>query len=413
MNRSHSRQRCRKTRTGANKSHRVRHILLLVETSSAYGRGVVEGIAQYARENSPWSIQFENRALDSLPPKWLKEWRGDGILSRTVNLKMAKLLWATKLPMVELHGNPQIGASQLRNDHLMGSRMVVDHFWNAGLRQFAYFSYSDAWGTKWHRETFLDAVKERGCGCRVYKSQAAEQNLPVWHESQRPQMIEWLRSLPRPIGIYAAGDLHAVRLMDICREIGIAVPEELAIMGCGNDPVICGTVRPTLSSLDLNAQCAGYEAAKLLDRKMAGKSSKDMICIPPSHVAVRQSTDLMVIDDPDVVQAMHFIRNFACSGIDVPRVAEEVALSTSVLERRFHKHLGRTPMAEIMRTRIERAKMLLAQTDKSSGSIAQNCGFRTLAYFTNVFRQRVGMTPNAYRRMRRISRDLKATGEPE
>jgi LacI family transcriptional regulator len=396
----------RKTETKKTDPHRVRHVLLLVETSRAYGRGVVEGIAQYALENGLWSIQFEDRALDSLPPKWLKEWRGDGILSRTVSLKTAKLLWATKLPLVELHGNPRIGISQLRNDHLLGARMVVDHFLNSGLRRFAYFSYSEAWGTMWHRETFLQAVKERECRCLVYKSKTVEQNLPVWHESQRPQMIEWLRSLPRPIGIFTAGDFHAVRLMEICREIGISVPEEMSIMGCGNDPMICNTVRPTLSSLDLNAHCAGYEAAKLLDRMMDGNASKDAIVIPPSHVVVRQSTDSMVIDDPDVVRAVRFIRDFACSGIDVPRVAEEVALSTSVLERRFHKHLGRTPMAEIMRTRIERAKSLLTQTDASSGNIARKCGFQTLAYFINVFRRHVGMTPNTYRRKRRIARDI-------
>lgn len=408
MTRTKTEQRPRKTRR---KPRGVPHVLLLVETSRAYGRGVVEGIAQYALENGPWSIQFEDRGLDSLPPTWLKEWKGDGILSRTVDLKTAKMLWATKIPMVELHGNPEIGISQLCNDYLAGARMVVEHFWNAGLRQFAYFAYSEAWGIRRHRETYIEALKERGCECRVYEPKTSSPTVAVWHESQRPHIIKWLRSLPRPIAVYTAGDLHAVRLLNICREIEIAVPEEMAIMGVGNDPVICRTVRPTLSSLDLDARCAGYEAAKLLDRIMAGKKSKDTVVIPPSHVVVRQSTDVMVIDDPDVVQAMRFIRDSACSGVEVPRVAEEVGLSNSVLERRFRKHLGRTPKAEIMRVRIERAKTLLSQTDKTSGSIAHRSGFHSLAYFTNAFRQRVGMTPNAYRKMRRISRDVDETVE--
>ena len=118
-----------------------------------------------------------------------------------------------------------------------------------------------------------------------------------------------------------------MRLLDICRELGIAVPEEMAILGVGNDPVICETLRPTLSSIDLDARRIGYEAARLLDRKMAGEQANESILIPPSHIAVRQSTDLMVIDDADVVQAMRFIREFACAGIDVALVADKVGLS--------------------------------------------------------------------------------------
>ena len=61
----------------------------------------------------------------------------------------------------------------------------------------------------------------------------------------------------------------------------------------------------------------------------------DLILVPPSRVEVRQSTDLMAIEDPDVVQAIRFIRNYACNGIDVPRVADEVGMSRRVLERHF------------------------------------------------------------------------------
>jgi LacI family transcriptional regulator len=383
----------------------IPRVLILVETSRAYGRGIVEGIARYARENGPWLIQFEERGLESSPPEWLKEWRGQGIIVRTINMKLERLLRATRLPLVELHGDPKIGVAQVRTDSLVAGRMVMDHFLNNGLRHFAHFSYGEAWWITPQRERYCFAVEEKGYPCHVYRSTASERNMPVWHERQRPQLIKWLHSLPRPIGIYSAGDLHAARLLDVCRELNIAVPEEMAIMGVGNDPVICDSVFPTLSSLDLDARRVGYEAAILLDQKMSGKQPKETIYIPPSQVVVRQSTDLMVIEDTDVAQAMRFIREYACAGIDVPRVAEEVGVSGSVLERRFRQFLGRTPKAEIMRFQIERAKMLLSQTDKTSISIARQSGFNSLAYFTYAFRSKVGMTPNAYRRMRRISRD--------
>ena len=185
--------------------------------------------------------------------------------------------------------------------------------------------------------------------------------------------------------------------------MNVAVPEELAILGRGNDPVICETARPTLSSVDVDARRVGFEAAGLLDRMMAGKPADECIYIPPKRVVVRQSTDLVAIQDPDVAQAVRIIRESACGDIDVSTIVESVGISRRVLESRFLQHLGRSPKTEIMRVRIETAKTLLAQTDKTSESIARKCGFGSLEYFTRVFRDKVGMRPQAYRKTQRIS----------
>lgn len=376
-----------------------------MDTAGAYGRAIITGISRYALENGPWSIKFEYRALDSLPPQWLKGWRGDGIISRTVNIKQARILQATKLPVVELHGHPKIGLADVRVDFDALGRMVVDHFLNCGLRHFAFFTFGEAWWINVHRDAILRASEERDCDCHSYEPPRSDLSVPIWHESQRPGLVKWLRSLPRPIGIYTPGDLHSVRLLDICHELDIAVPEEIAILGLGNDPVMCETVRPTLSSLDGNAQRIGYEAASLLDQMMAGKSPKVPVFVPPSHVVVRQSTDLMAIEDADVAQAVRYIREFACKGIDVSHVVEEVGLSRRALERRFRQYLGRSPKAEIMRIRIEHAKTLLARTDNTSESVAHKSGFASLEYFTRVFRRMVGMKPQAFRKKRVLSHD--------
>jgi LacI family transcriptional regulator len=379
--------------------------LLIIETSRAYGRGLVEGIARYARENGPWSIQFEDRGLEPTPPNWLEEWRGQGIIARCVALKQANMLRATGVPYVELLGNRQIGTAQVTCDDLLMGRMTVEHLFDRGLRQFAFFSFCDTWWTQTHGDGFCRALAERGYECLKYiPPRTPDRSVPIWHEHQRPRLKEWLRGLPRPIGICTAGDMHAIRLLDACQELKIAVPEEVSIISISNDPVICETVRPTLTSLDLDPRRIGYEAAALLNRMMAGEKPAGVIYTPPSHVAVRQSTEVMIIEDADVIQAMQFIRDFACSGIDVSSVAAEVGLSRSVLERRFQQYRGRTPKAEIMHIRIENAKMLLAQTDKSGEQIAHRCGFLSLVYFTKAFRREVGMTPRAYRKMRWMSR---------
>jgi LacI family transcriptional regulator len=398
-------RRRKRTPSALPKPHHIPHVLLLIDTAGAFGRGVVEGIGRYAVENGPWSIKYEYRSLDSLPPKWLEQWQGDGIITRTVNAKQANLIQATNLPHVELLGHPKFGVAEVWYDSIVDGQKAVEHFLDRGLRHFAYFTFGKAWWIERHREAICKNLKERGYECHIYRTSTRERNMPVWDERQLPNITEWLHALPRPIGVITPGDLHAVCLLDICRELHIAVPEEMAILGRGNDAMICETVRPTLSSIDLDARRLGYEAARMLDQKMAGKPVADLILIPPTHVAVRQSTDLMVIEDTDVVQAMRFIRDYACNGIDVPRVADEVGLSRSFLERRFIKFLGRTPKAEIIRIQIERAKMLLAQTDKTLDRIAQKCGFTASEYFSRAFRREVGMTANAYRKMRRISRE--------
>jgi LacI family transcriptional regulator len=394
----------------AGRAYRIPRVLLIIETSRAYGRGLVEGIARYAQENGPWSIQFEDRGLEATPPAWLREWQGQGIIARSVTKKQARLLRATGLPFVELLGDRSIGTAEVTcDDYLMG-RMAVEHFFDRGLRRFAFFTYGETWWTQTHRDGFCRALKERGYDCEIYRPpRTSDRALPVWHEYQRPRLVEWLRSLPRPIAVLTAGDMQAVRLSDACRETGIAVPEEVSILSLSNDPVICETVRPTISSMDLDARRIGFEAATLLARKMAGEHPKGVVYLPPSHIVVRQSSEIMHIADADVVQAMQFIRDFACTGINVSRVAKKVGLSRSVLERRFQQYLGRTPKAEIMHVRIERAKMFLSQTDKSSESIAHKCGFASLVYFTKAFRREVGMTPRAYRRMRHVARSLEET----
>jgi LacI family transcriptional regulator len=367
---------------------------------------VIEGIGRYAAENGPWSIKYEYRALDSMLPERLEEWRGDGIIARTVTTKQAKIIQATKLPRVELLGHPKSSCiAEVRSDRYEQANIVVDHFLSRGIRQFAFFSFREIWWIKYFRDGLCKVLNDRGYECHIYHSPVRSRILPTWNDRQLPSLIKWLLGLPRPIGIYTPGDLHAVCLLDVCRELKIAVPDEMAILGCGNDPVICDTVRPTLSSVDLDARRIGYEAAKLLDRKMAGKQVPEIVLIPPSHVAIRQSTDHMAISDSDVIQAMQFIRETACKGINVAHVAEQVGVSRRGLERRFQRHLGTTPKEEILRIRLECAKNLLGQTDNAVEKIARRCGFASLAYFSRAFRREVGMTANAYRRMKRISRE--------
>jgi LacI family transcriptional regulator len=378
---------------------------LLIETSRAYGRGLVEGIARYAEEHGPWSIYFDERGLCDPLPHWLKNWRGDGIISRTTHKRdMVKLL-AARLPVVELFPNPALDVPLVRPDEEALARLAAEHFLDRGLRNLAFFCTDQAHWTRCRCQTFQRVLQERGYGCHTFS--AVHERHPAG-KKPRPiddrKVIRWVQGLPKPCGVFCASDIHAMQLTRSCRTCGILVPEQIAVLGVDNDPVICGVCFPRLSSIELGSARIGYEAAALLDRLMAGQAPpNEGVCVEPVQVITRQSTDTLAIEDPDMAQAARLIREQACRRLQVSHVADALGLSRRVLEQRFRVALHRNPKEEIVRVQMERAKMLLSTTDMAVALVAKKSGFTSMAYFSRAFRQQVGSTPRAYRKQHRMS----------
>jgi len=215
--------------------------------------------------------------------------------------------------------------------------------------------------------------------------------------------LRWLKTLPNRTGIIAAYDPPAMRVLNGCRQLGIDVPEQIAIMGIDNDEHLCNLVTPQLSSLDRNAERVGYKAAELLDLKMNHKKiPQTPIIIQPKGVVVRRSTDVTVIDDIDLAEALSYIRESAVLGIGVDDVADHVNLSRSTLCRLFRKKLKRSPKAEIMRVRLNHAKYLLSQTNLSIRSIAVQTGYKTVEHFTAMIKRHLHVTPMSFRNENQI-----------
>jgi LacI family transcriptional regulator len=170
-----------------------------------------------------------------------------------------------------------------------------------------------------------------------------------------------------------------------------------------NDSLLCDLASPPLSSVAFNAERGGYEAAALLDRMMSGRVKKPTrIVVEPLYVVSRHSTDVLALDDPDVNTAMRFIRNHAGERIRVRDVAACVGLSRRTLEVRFQKALGRSLNAEIQRVRLEKAKIMLAETEWPLAKVAASTGYTDASYLHQIFKRQLGMTPAKYRRSMRV-----------
>ncbi len=378
-------------------SRRVRRVMLVIETSKMYGRALLDGIGRYTRAHGRWAMYVEERALLDRQPSWLRSWRGDGIIFRSNGQPMVDAVRATGLPAVDTNSHvADHGYPLVYPDEDAVARLAVDHFVDRGFRRFAFCTIERARWVEWRQRAFTARLAELG-----YEDCITTSLRPArgggW-DRLVDQLADWVRTLPKPIAVLAANDVCGMRLLDACRLADIAVPEQVAVLGVDNDETLCFLTMPPLSSIDLNVERIGWEAAALLDRMMArGARHKRPRWMEPRAVVERQSSDVLAIDDPVVADAVRFIREHACERITVRDIVDRARVSRRTLELRFAAALGRTPKQEILRIRLERAKTLLADTTLPIAQIASQMGYASFNYFCTVFRRKVGVSPLAYR----------------
>lgn len=201
------------------------------------------------------------------------------------------------------------------------------------------------------------------------------------------------------MGVFVPEDTLGLQLTEVCRQMGIRVPEDLAIVGVDNDDVMCELAQPPLSSIAVPSEKVGYEAAAMLEHILSGKKQlRERVVLPPLGVVARQSSDVLGVSDGDVAAAVRFIRERASVPISVKEVVEQVAVGRRTLERRFQRVLGHGIWKEIRQAHLTRARLLLADTDLSITEVARQSGFTDLRQLCNTFRQETGLTPTEYRR---------------
>ena len=377
-----------------------RRVVLIIETSSIYGRDLLAGIVRFMRMHDDWSVFLEQRDLWKQPPSWLNHWNGDGIISRVTTPKLLDAVEKTGVPLVEVtdrHGESNL--PQVRSDDAAIGRMAANHLLDRGFRRFGFCGFrGEAW-SKRREEAFAELV-ESHCDteCARYNSTWHGPAALSWEEEQE-RIVDWLREIEQPFAVMACNDIRGQHVIEACSKLGVSVPEQVAVVGVDNDKLLCQVCSPPLSSVIPNAEAVGYRAAEMLAELMTGDDIPPRTeIIDPLDVATRQSTDVVAIRDPDIATALRFIRENACRGVSVAEVVRHSAVSRSTLERQVRKYLGRTPQEEIRHVQIKRARELLLTTDLSTERIAGLCGFEHTEYFHVVFKRITETTPGEFRR---------------
>ena len=372
---------------------------LIVETSLAPGREILRGIARYVREEGPWSIAHEPRTLEQSVPRWLRRWKGDGIIARVQDQRIARALAAAGVPTVDVLGVVDgLPFPLVHVDDEAIGRLGAEHLLDIGFRRFGFFGIE---GENWSQrrgDAFARRVQAAGCACVSFAMSRQTARQERWEDSEQA-LAAWLRALPKPAGLMIATDQLGPHTLEACRRAAVDVPDDLGVIGVDNDGPLCEVSNPPLSSVWPDHRRVGYEAARLLADLMRGAPApRKPLFLPPREVRARKSTGALAIEDREVAQALRFIREHGCRGIDVEDVVRIVPLSRSVLQRRFRALLGRSVHDEIVRLRLARARELLQETDLPLAEIAERAGFRHQEYMGAVFRRRLHVTPGSLRR---------------
>lgn len=386
-------------------------VAVMLDASRATDRVMIGGIAEFVRERAEagrpagaWSLCIGDDPLQALPG--LASWRGGGIIANVDDRKVANALTEVLVPVVGVGGGsgrhrPAPAFPQVRADHATVGRIGAEHLLACGLPAVAFYGGRAGWSGE-RAEAFRDAAAVAGRRCYVFPGRRRDAR---GRGPEHAALVEWLGSLPKPLGVMACDDLRARHVLEVCQQLGLAVPADVAVLGVGNDDVLC-RLMPPLSSIDASAGQIGYQAAALLERLMMPgapglPAASASVVVPPAGVVARFSTDTLASDDAAVVEVLRALRGSPWRKPPVAPVAARLGMSRATLENRFQATVGRSIHAEFTRRRMEGLRALLEETDLPLEMVAVRTGFSSLQYMTTFVRRHAGITPA---RLRAVAR---------
>lgn len=372
-------------------------------------KGISAGITQFIRNKGLLQlIPWPDNSFESL--SFLRKQGCQGAIVNVATYASAKRILDIPMPVIaysSLQDMRQI--PYISTDSKQLAKMAFDYLSQKQFKHLGFFGLSEVRWADERLKYFSEFVSGSGKTLHVFKGKPTHvaDNLPsyakLWTSTTmkrgQQELVSWLRDLPKPIGILVSCDVLGCHLTHLAKESGLSIPEDIAILGIDNNEAICNISIPRLSSIALNLNKAGYDAAELLYNIITEKErlNGQRINIQPLQVKERSSTDVFAIDDPDVVKALRYIRQNSHRLMQVDDIAQHVCSSKRSLQIKFHNLLNTSIHDEIIYAHFLVARSLLIETDVSIDQIAIRSGFRTSSNMRRAFTDIAGMLPHKYR----------------
>lgn len=359
---------------------------------------VFAGVQHYARERGNWHCLIDEHPMHQPQCRGKNYGNYDGVIARATP-KMQQRLKRYGIPLVNvLYQSARDGVPGVYPDAEKLGQAAADHLLERGFRTLCYMGE-----IKRHRHTaevgraFRARAESEEANCQLIELPDHPYiDAAAWLEKER-LLSQWVGQLTPPVGVFIEEAPVARLVVQRCQEQGLDVPRDVAVLSQHNLKSVVN-VQPQISSLELDNERMGYEAARLLDRLMSGKAApNDATLIPPKGVAGRETTDYFAVQDELVAEALRYIGARLHEPLAVEDIAFQLAVSSRTLQSRFSELLGAGVSQEIRRLRLQRAKRLLTDASQTIAEVAAASGFGRPQLFSAVFRREVGMTPSAYR----------------
>jgi len=376
-------------------------------------KGISAGINHYIRKTGRLQlIAWPDTSFESLA--FLKKQGCLGAIMSVTTSAQANQLLTIGIPIITYSTLQDMGnVPFISTDSQQVARLAYEYLAKKQYKNFAFYGLTEARWTRERLKYFSEFIAQAGHNLYVYQGKPIHvpNNLPsfakLWIDTTmkrgQEDLVKWIESLPRPIAILASCDILGCHLSYLVRETGLMIPDDIAILGIDDNEALCNICSPRLSSIHLNLNKAGYDAAQLLDDIICGKEQLkgQQIKIQPVQVKERASTDVYAINDPDVIKALKYIRSHSHEPMQVEQIAGHVCISKRSLQMKFHQILNKSIHDEIIHAHFLIARQLLLETDLSIEEIALRSGFHYSSNMRRAFQDITGMLPHKYRNVHR------------
>lgn len=385
-------------------------VILMTDFTEAYARRLLLGISQFARESGQrWSIcrlQSTNRREgDDLQEvlQFAKKIRANAIIGQFYPSDDVSLFMKNGILAIaqDFKGSfPNI--PNITVNHYQAGKMAAEYFLKKGFKSFGFYGPVGVHFSEERYNGFKQTIKEANPEYSVSFFQARDE-ISLW-EFGLEELNNWLRFLPKPVGVMACDDKWAYHITEACmvnaqqRKGRTSVPEEVSVLGVGNDETICSLCVPHLSSINQKVEQAGYRVAELISKMLKDPSFKvHNINVELGTVLTRRSSDILVNDNPYITTVLRYIHSHLREKISVDDLVSLVPLSRRLLENKFLQSTGSSIYDYIINARVEKMAEYLAE-----GLTVSEAAFRIGACDTkNIsrsFKKIKGITPMEFRK---------------
>ncbi|MCK5676371.1 MAG: DNA-binding transcriptional regulator [Verrucomicrobia bacterium] len=377
----------------------VLRIALLLGQDLGYCRGVLKGILAHHPDDTPWQHRDSAPDIQVIPS--LKKWNPDGIIAHIFDPSVAEALGRFNGPIVNTTDTLKgFDFPLVEVNNLAVGTQAANYFLSKGFINYGYFGSSWAHFSLRREKGFREELGRHGftvstCNAEFLPRPSFKQ---IWNTADK-NIVEWLCALPKPCAILASNDIPARHLTELCNELNLRVPGDIAILGVDNDEAECQMSSPALSSIELPTRLIGLQAAEMLEQLIRGELPNNRhIKIDPLRIIERGSTDTETHTDPMITKLIDLITQSADDDPGVDALARACGVSRRLLEKKVSSTLGTTILGLVQQQQVKMAKNLLLDYYLPIGQIAEKCGLGSQRRLNEVFMKKTGTNPSGFRK---------------